>query len=74
MHGDCLAKHVLDGKTQTGIAVQRRGRRRKQLQDGLMEGRGYRKLKGEALERIVWSTRYPRAYEPVVGQSAKRNE
>jgi hypothetical protein len=74
MHGDCLVKHVIEGKTETGIEVWGRGRRRKQLQDGLMERRGYRKLKEEAEERIVWSTRSPRTYRPVVGQSTKRNE
>jgi hypothetical protein len=36
----------------------RRGRRRKQILDDLMEKRGYRKLKEEALDRTLWGTRF----------------
>jgi len=51
--GDWLVKHFIEGKTDTGKEVWRR-RRRKQLQDDLTERRGYRKLKEEALDGIVW--------------------
>ena len=35
--------------------TERRGRRRRQLLDGLKETRGYRKLKEEALHRTMWT-------------------
>ena len=38
----------------------RRGGRRKQLLDGIKEKRGYWKLKEEALDRILWRTRFGR--------------
>jgi len=44
----------------------RRGRRRKQLLDGLKEKRGYRKLKEEELDRTLWRVRFGRGYGPVV--------
>jgi len=44
----------------------RRGRRCKQLLDGLKEKRGYCKLKEEALDRTVWRTGFGRGYGPVV--------
>jgi hypothetical protein len=47
----------------------RRGRRRKQLPDGLNEKRRYWKLKEEALHRTVWRTRFGRACGPVVRQT-----
>jgi hypothetical protein len=49
----------------------RRGRRRKQLMDGLKEKRGYCKLKKEALDRIVWRTGFGRVCGPVVRQTAE---
>ena len=36
----------------------RRGRRRTQILDDLMEKRGYCKLKEEALDRTLWGTRF----------------
>jgi len=47
----------------------RRGRRRKKLLDDLKEKRGYRKLKEEAIDRILWRTRYGRIYGPVLTQT-----
>jgi len=44
----------------------RRGRRRKQLLDDLMEKAGYWKLKEEALDLAVSRTRFGRDYGPVV--------
>jgi hypothetical protein len=43
---NCLLKHVIEGKLEGRIHVMgRRGRRRKQLLDDLMEKRRYWKLK-----------------------------
>ena len=44
----------------------RRGRRRKELLDGLKEMRIYCKLKEETLDRPLWGTRFRRVYGPVV--------
>jgi hypothetical protein len=46
----------------------RRGRRRKQLLDGLEESRGYCKLKEEALDSTLWRTGYGRGYNIGIGQ------
>jgi hypothetical protein len=40
--------------------TERRGRRRRQLLDGLQEKSGYWKLKEEALDRTLWRTRSER--------------
>jgi hypothetical protein len=40
----------------------RRGRRRKQLLDGLTERRGYWELEEEALDRSLWRTHFERGY------------
>jgi hypothetical protein len=50
----------------------RRGRRRKQLLDGLKENRRYWKLKEEAPDPTQWRTRFGRRYEPVVRQTTER--
>jgi len=47
--------------------TERRGRRRKQPMDNLMETREYWKLKEEALARTLWRTRFGRG--PVVSQT-----
>jgi hypothetical protein len=55
-----------EGKTE-GIGVTDiRGRRRKQLLGDLKERRGYRKLKEEALDRILCRTRFGGSYGFVV--------
>jgi hypothetical protein len=70
---NCLLKHVTEEKIEGRVEVTgRRGRRRKLLQRGLEEGRGYWKLKEEALDRTVWRTRFGRCCGPVVRQTAKR--
>jgi len=46
----------------------RRGRKRKQILDGLKEKRKYYKLKEEALDRTMWRTRFERGYGPIVRQ------
>jgi len=50
----------------------RRGRRRKQLLDDLMERRGYCNLKEEALDRTVWRTSFRRHHGLVVRQMTER--
>jgi hypothetical protein len=63
---NCLLKHVIEGKVKGRIAMTgRRGRRRKQLLDGLKEKRRYWKLKEEALDR------FGRGYGPVVRQTTE---
>jgi len=56
---DFPVKHVIDGKTEGRIEVLgRRGRRCKQLMDGLKKTRKYWKLKEEAADRTLWRTRF----------------
>ena len=46
LRGNCLLKHVTEGKIDGRMEVtRRRGRRRKQLQDDFKDRRGYYKLK-----------------------------
>jgi len=45
----------IEGRTEV---VERGGRRCKQLLDDLMESRGHWKLKEEALDRVLWKTRF----------------
>jgi hypothetical protein len=49
----------------------KQGRRRSKLLDDLKERRGYSHLKEEALDRIMWRTRFGRGFGPVVRQTAK---
>jgi hypothetical protein len=72
LRGNCLLKHVTEGKLKGRIRVkERRGRRRKQLLDYLKETKSYCKLKEEALDRTVWRTRFGRGYGPVVRQTTE---
>ena len=48
----------------------KRERKYKQLLEDLKEKRGYRKLKEEVLDRIVYRTLFGRGFGPVVRQSA----
>jgi hypothetical protein len=67
---NCLLKHVIEGKIEGRIEMtRRRGRRRKQLLDGLKEKRRYWKLKEEALDHTLWRTRFGRGYGTVVRQT-----
>jgi hypothetical protein len=69
---NCLLIHVIEGKLEGRIEMTgRRGRRRKQLLDGLKEKRRYWKLKEEALDRTVWGTGFGRDYGPVVRQTTE---
>ena len=64
---NCILKHVIEGKMEKKIEVTgRRRRRRKQLSDDLKEGRGYCKLKEEALDRTVCGTGLGRRYGSLV--------
>jgi len=49
--------------------IGRRGRRRKQLLDGLKEKIGYYKLKEDVLARTLWRIRFGRGYGPVIRQT-----
>ena len=69
---NCLLKHVTEGKIEGRIEVtEKRGRRCKQLLDDHKEKRGYCKVKEEALDRILWSTRFGRGYGPGVRLTAE---
>jgi hypothetical protein len=67
---NCLLKAVIEGKLERRIEVTgRRERRRKQLLDDLKEKRRYWKLKGKALDKTLWRSRFGRGYGPVVRQT-----
>jgi hypothetical protein len=69
---NCLLKHVIEGEIYGRIEVTgRRGRRRKQLLDGLTGKRVYWEFKGTALDRTLWRTRFGRGYGPVVRQTTE---
>ena len=69
---NCLLKYIIEGKLEGKIAVTgRRGRRLKQLRDGLKEMRGYWKMKHKVLVCSLWRTRFGRSYEPIVRQTAE---
>jgi hypothetical protein len=70
----CLLKYIIEGKVEGKIEVTgHRGRRRKQLRDGLKEMRGYWKLKEKVLVRSLWRTRFGGSYEPIVRQTTECN-
>jgi hypothetical protein len=46
--------------------TRRRGRRRKELLDGLEGRRGYSRLKEETLDRTMWRKSFGRGVGPVV--------
>jgi hypothetical protein len=52
----------------------RRGRRSKQLLDGLKETRRYWILKEAELDRTLWRSGFVRGYGPVVRQTGEMNE
>jgi len=67
LHRNRLLKHVIEGKTAGRVEVTvRRGRRNKQLLDGLKATRRYWKLKEGALDRTFWTTSFGRGYGIVV--------
>jgi hypothetical protein len=72
LRGNCLLKHVIEGKLEGRIEMTgRRGRRRKQLLDDLKEKKRYCKLKEKALDHTMWRTGFGRSYGPVVRQTAE---
>jgi hypothetical protein len=65
-------KHAIEGKLEGRIEMTgRRGRKYKPLLDDLKEKRRYWKLKEEALDRILWITRFGRGYGPVVRRTTE---
>ena len=72
LRGNCLLKHVIQGKVEGKLEVRgRRGGKRKQLLDDLKKTRGYCKLKEEAVDHTVRRTGFGRGYGPVVRQATK---
>jgi len=67
---DCPLKRVNEGKIEERLEVK--GIRGKRCE--LKEKVGYSKLKEEALDRIVWTVRFGRGFEPVVRQTTDLNE
>jgi hypothetical protein len=64
---NCLLKRVIEENIEGAIEeTGRRGRRRKQLLDGLKQKRIYCKLKEEALNRTLWRTCLGEGYGPLV--------
>jgi hypothetical protein len=60
--GNCLLKHITEGKVEGRIEVMgRRRKRRKQPLDGLKEKRKYGKLKEEAPDHTLWKAGFERA-------------
>ena len=49
----------------------RRGRRRRNLLDGLKDRREYSHLKKEVLDRTTWKNRFGGGFEPVVRQNTE---
>jgi hypothetical protein len=55
LRGNCLLKHVIEGKVDGKLEVRgRRGGELKQLLDDLKETRGYCELKEETVDHTVW--------------------
>jgi hypothetical protein len=67
-----LVKHTTEGKLETRIEMtERRGRRRKQVLNKLKEKSGHCILKEEALDRMLWRTRFRIGFGPVVRQTTE---
>jgi len=72
VHRNWLIKHVIEGDIEEGTEMTgKRGRRSKQLLDGLKEIKGDWKLKEEALDGSVWRTRFGRGCGSVVTESVE---
>jgi hypothetical protein len=61
---NCLLKRVTIEVTAS------RGRRLRHILDDLNETRGYLKLKGDVVDRILWRTGFGRGCGPVVRQTS----
>jgi len=67
LHRNCHLKHVIIGNTEGKIEVTGiRGRRHKQLPDGLKENIRNWKLKEEALDFFLWRIGFEIGNGPVV--------
>ena len=72
LHKNCILKHIIERNIQGRIAVTgRRGRRGQQLLDDLKERKVCWKVKEEALDRTLWSSRFGRSYGPVLSQTTE---
>jgi hypothetical protein len=68
-----LITHFTEGKIVGRIEVTGiRGRKLKQLLDGLQEKRGYWKLKEKAPDRTLYRTRFRGVYGPVLRHAVER--
>jgi hypothetical protein len=72
LHRNCLLKHIIGGKMEEWIEVAGwQGKRRNQLLDDRKETREYWELKGHAIDRTMWRTRFGRGCRSVVRQTTK---
>jgi len=63
LHRNCLLTDIADRKRGRRVEVTEVwGRRRKQLLNDVKEKRGYFKFKVQALDLILWRTRFARGY------------
>jgi hypothetical protein len=58
LRGNCLLKHVIEGKIERQKWGGKQGRVSKQLLADRKETRGYGKLKEEPLDCTMWRTRF----------------
>jgi len=63
-------RHFIVHRCRKAERTGRRGKRRKQILDGLKEDRGWWNLKEEALDRTLRRSRFGRVYGLVVEQTA----
>jgi hypothetical protein len=71
-HRNYHLRQIIEAKIKGGIEVTGgRGRRHRKQLDDLKERRGYSHLKGEAIDRTIWSARFERGLGPVVRRTTK---
>jgi len=69
---NCLLQRVIEGKTQGGMEVTgRRRRRHRKLLDVIKKRMKYCHSKEEALDRTIWRAGFGRGFGPVVRQTTK---
>jgi hypothetical protein len=68
-----MKKYYLESrKIKGGIKVTgKRGRKCRNLLDGIKERIGYTHLKEESLDRTMWRARFGRGFGPIVRQTNK---
>ena len=70
---NCLLKYVFEGQIdRSREVIKRRGRRRKQLLNGIKEKRGYWNLKKKALYHTLQKIRFGRIYRSLVREARDR--